>query len=342
MSQQSDIILAQACTWLSKIHSEQDYDAIAFSDWLIADKKHSEAFNEVRENWQQLSQLKSNVQPLAKVIPIRARAAASSKEHDNTAVDSAKSITKNMTKSIIKNKLAGLTTLAASFVLIVLLQFLPESSQTKHYASNISELKSITLADGSQVILNAKSKLTTQFSDSHRLVLLEQGDGHFIVAKDNKRPFMVKVKQHTFTALGTAFSINTRGQLTILVTEHSVTVKSNDKQQILNEQQAISYLPKADGIMNGKPEWQTMTLTQAKQNMAWQQGKITFNRQPLHQVLTRLSAYLDKPINLMNLKMQDETVTGNFELAKSKEALVMIALGLDLKVKHKAEQILLY
>jgi len=336
MSQHSDIILAQACTWLSKIQSEQDYDATAFSDWLIVDNKHSKAFNEVRDNWQLLSQLKSDTSQSAKVIPI----ATKENDNNNTEVDHKTTIT--VVKVIAKSKWSSLTVLAASVILITLLQLLPEGSKAKHYTSVMGELKTITLEDGSQVILNAKSTLTTHFTGSQRLVFLEEGDGHFIVAKDNKRPFVVKVKQHSFTALGTAFSINTRGKLTILVTQHSVAIQSNDKQQILNEQQALTYHQNTGNKTNTNLGWQPISLPQARQKMAWQQGRITFQSQPLHQVLMSLSPYIDKPINLVNLSMKDEKVTGSFELIQADDALVMIALGLDMKVKNKTDQVLLY
>ena len=61
-------ILAQACTWLSKIKSGHEYDAIAFSEWLGSDDKHLQAYNEVSDNWQLLSQISS---AQASIVPLR-------------------------------------------------------------------------------------------------------------------------------------------------------------------------------------------------------------------------------------------------------------------------------
>jgi len=301
-------ILEQACNWLSQIKSTQEYDAIAFNEWLSCDDKHLQVFNEVSENWQLLTLINSPAIPLS-IVP---------KETNN----------------VNQNQLSrSWFAIAASALLVLVSQlYLFNHVDEKSYVSKVSEYKEFTLDDGSMVILHAQTKLKTNFSRNQRLLVLEQGDAHFVVAKDPERPFIVKYNQHTFTALGTAFSITTRPQLSILVTEHSVAVKTEQNKTIVKEAEALIY----------HNNWQPQPLIQAKQTMAWQQGKIIFEQQPLHQVLAQLAPYFKKPIQLINLSVRNEAVTGNFELAQAEQALNMIALGLDLKIRNNNSKIMLY
>jgi len=301
-------ILEEACSWLSKINSTQEYDAIAFSEWLGSDDKHLQVYNEVSDNWQLLNLIGTADTPLA-------------------------SITKEPKEDRQSKLSRSLFAIAASALLIFVTQFyFFNHLDKKLYVSNIEQYKEFTLDDGSMVILNAQTKLRTQFSRNQRLLILEQGDAHFVVAKDPERPFIVKYNQNTFTALGTAFSITTRPHLSILVTEHSVAVSTAQRKIIVEDNEALIFHDK----------WESLPLKQALQTMAWQQGKIVFDQQPLHQVLSQLSPYLKKPIKLINLTVRDEAVTGNFELAQAEQALSMIALGLDLKIRNNESEIIIY
>ena len=68
----------------------------------------------------------------------------------------------------------------------------------------------VNLPDGSKVWLNAGSSLKypTQFSDKQRVVSM-QGEAYFEVESDKEHPFIVKTKQLTVEATGTAFNVNT-------------------------------------------------------------------------------------------------------------------------------------
>ena len=67
----------------------------------------------------------------------------------------------------------------------------------------------IMLADGSKVWLNSGSTLTfpSKFNGKKRLVELD-GEGFFEVKSDKEHPFIVKTKQLTVEATGTAFNVN--------------------------------------------------------------------------------------------------------------------------------------
>jgi transmembrane sensor len=96
------------------------------------------------------------------------------------------------------------------------------------YATDIGERRSITLADGSTVDLNARSQLRVEFTKAERRVELVDGQALFQVAKDKARPFIVHSGDALVRAVGTQFDVyrKTSGT-TITVLEGRVAVYSS-------------------------------------------------------------------------------------------------------------------
>ena len=95
------------------------------------------------------------------------------------------------------------------------------------YATEIGERRSITLADGSTVDLNARSRVRIEFSKKERRVDLLDGQALFQVTKDKNRPFIVSSGDATVRAVGTQFDVYRRtNSTTVTVLEGRVAVYS--------------------------------------------------------------------------------------------------------------------
>jgi transmembrane sensor len=95
------------------------------------------------------------------------------------------------------------------------------------YTTDIGERRSITLADGSTVDLNARSRLRIEFSKKERLVELIEGQALFQVSKDKSRPFIVSSGNATVRAVGTQFDVYRKATgTTVTVLEGRVAVYS--------------------------------------------------------------------------------------------------------------------
>lgn len=99
----------------------------------------------------------------------------------------------------------------------------------------------LTLADGTQVWLNAGSQLIFpgHFEDENRREVMLLGEGYFDVAHDAEKPFKVLTDELTYTVLGTSFNIrsyqNSKNASAVLV-EGSLQVERNS---VLNKKQTI-------------------------------------------------------------------------------------------------------
>ena len=75
------------------------------------------------------------------------------------------------------------------------------------YETRRGEMRVVTLADGSTVSLNTKSRMKVIYSAERRLIRLDEGEALFDVAKDALRPFVVRAGDTDVAAIGTSFVV---------------------------------------------------------------------------------------------------------------------------------------
>ncbi|HEX4240248.1 MAG TPA: FecR domain-containing protein [Steroidobacteraceae bacterium] len=117
--------------------------------------------------------------------------------------------------------------------------------QPPTYSAAIGEQRSLTLADGSTVELNSRSKMVVRYSRGERRVELVQGQALFRVAKDAARPFIVKTGDTLVRAVGTEFDIyQKRAGTVVTVVEGRVAILTDH---------AIALDPRARAAGAGAP-----------------------------------------------------------------------------------------
>lgn len=120
---------------------------------------------------------------------------------------------------------------AAVVLMLVTSAIIWQTPRHPLYVTEIGERRSVTLADGSTVDLNARSKLRIEFSNAERRVELLEGQALFQVAKDKARPFIVRSGEATVRAVGTEFDVYRKETgTTVTVLEGRVAVYSTEPQ----------------------------------------------------------------------------------------------------------------
>jgi len=240
---------------------------------------------------------------------------------------------KNKTRSSIKTKniypkiaLAA----AAAIVLFFSLNTLLKTHDIE-YVSNFGEQKTVTLLDGSEVIMNAKSQLKYHEKDwkQTREVFLE-GEAFFKVAKG--KTFTVVTHHGTVTVLGTQFNIiSNAGFFDVLCYQGKVKVASNNQVFIIAPNQSIRY---NNGVFENK------TLNFLHSNPTWMDGESSFRRVPLSQVIMALEKQFNIAFNSSNI---DESVlfTGSFNNKNLNIALASVFETVNIKYTILDKKILL-
>ncbi len=164
----------------------------------------------------------------------------------------------------------------------------------------------VTLPDGSQVWLNAKSRLVYHsFSTKNRNVELT-GEAFFKVAHNENAAFVVKTDKCEVEVLGTKFNVMAynefgRQEITLLTGKVNVHTRSLDDVilpgQALIIKDTLTHIVKANG----------------SQATGWVENKFNFQNIPLSELMKRLENWYDVDITLDNKTSKEVNFTGTFK-----------------------------
>lgn len=150
----------------------------------------------------------------------------------------------------------------------------------------VAQLRSLTLPDGTEVMLNAQSTLIypSRFTGDTRSVYLT-GEANFKVKRNEEQPFVVKSEGVQVTALGTEFNVsayphNDVVSTTLLSGKVSVACQGTDSIGILMPSQQLVYHKHRHTIAYFTPDLRDVT--------AWQRGELVFNDMTVLEIITVL------------------------------------------------------
>jgi ferric-dicitrate binding protein FerR (iron transport regulator) len=207
----------------------------------------------------------------------------------------------------------------------------------------------IQLPDGSQVWLNAGSKLnyTNEFGKTIREVQLI-GEGFFDVVKNVDKPFIIHTASIDIKVLGTQFNVKSypgdktsetslvRGSVEVVVhkrPDQKYVLKPNEKIVVLNDD-LISSSPSPQSVVIKTKEVKEpiiaiKNLTYKKGDSvsvetAWAYNKLSFEDESFVEVAKKMERWYDVEFVFRNSKMEDIRLQGSFireTLAQAMEAL---------------------
>src|ERR1700693_1041322 len=165
-------IRAEAASWVTELHGpDRNADLEErVRRWIAEDPRHAAAFELATEAWQRSGDLPA-------FLPKRTRPRATGKA------------------------LAGMAILCAAIVSAI--SFLRDPT----LITGPGEQRTVELSDGTQVSLNANSRVVVQYDDRVRKVTLTSGEALFNVTKHQPRPFVVVIGDRKVIAMGTSFVV---------------------------------------------------------------------------------------------------------------------------------------
>jgi ferric-dicitrate binding protein FerR (iron transport regulator) len=171
------------------------------------------------------------------------------------------------------------------------------------------QLKKIKLGDGSEVWLNAESKLgvSEHFGQQRRDVYLD-GEAYFDVHHDASRPFVVHANHLTTNVLGTAFSVTAYKNSPI----QAVTV-IRGKVQVAHELHVLGFL-----TPNKRMEYRIgidkslISDVTAASVMSWKDGKLQFENQNMQDIASRLGRWYGYSVSFEHEQIKNCRYTASF------------------------------
>ena len=252
-------IRAEAAAWVARLHAE-DRDAAdeaAFRAWLSASPAHATAFEAVDRIWSDVGGLKDL---RTGRVTVRRPATALGR----------------------RALLAGVGLLAVTGGSTMFWR----SASAKVYETDVGEQKHVALDDGSQLFLDAQTRISVAFSDTERSVDMQYGRVNFRVVPDLKRPFVVEAAERRIVATRCNFDVRCEdGQVQVVLIHGEADVKpaaaKDGQSQVLRSGErlvASNDIEKLD-----KPD-----LTKL---LAWQTGYENFDKEDLAHAVEEMNRY---------------------------------------------------
>ena len=170
---------------------------------------------------------------------------------------------------------------------------------------------SITLNDGTQVLLSANSRLkyAKNFSSEIREVTLT-GEARFHVAKDASRPFIVRTEQIQTQVIGTVFDVKAYPR-----TLPDVTLYEGKVEVSLNGTSPQLMQPGEQAFLNKKGKLQLAKASEEKGK--WAEGEFAFDNRELMAVMQEIGSWYNISVVFHSRPLLEERIY--FRMKRVKE-----------------------
>jgi transmembrane sensor len=200
-------------------------------------------------------------------------------------------------------------------------------TSVERYQTLKGEQKTISLADGSQIMLNTDTELTVSQSDSQRSVQLNHGEALFSVTHDPLRPFEVFAGSGRLRDIGTRFDVYAqadRVDVAVLEGEVDMMIAHKSVSRSLTAGQSAAY------DINGNLLASRLTHMQAV--TAWQNGKLIFTDLSLPEALTQIARYHSVEFQIADPKLRELKISGTFKTSNLPLLLKTLEAGFPVKI----------
>jgi transmembrane sensor len=328
----------RAARWFLDIHDTEDPSAELLQEWMRwmeASESHRRAFARIESTWQGIPD-----SSLRKADPTPHRRLKESEYDGSISVDAwlargrrpVAEATAPARRTTLDWRRRSLWVAAAATAVIVALtlRYAPlvrSGASPESFATDTGQQMQITLPDGSQAILGARSRLTVAYTPASRNLRLERGEAFFSVHKNHGWPFRVHVLNDVVTAVGTQFDVRTiNNRIDVSVAEGVVQVNADTPaepsfvlgrdSQILRgglqlmrvrRGETLSFLSRGEDRALASP---LVTRIDPRNAAQWRDGWLIYRDEPLREVLADVARYSNRRIVVTDSAMISQRFTG--------------------------------
>lgn len=335
----------EACRWVVRLSvGASDEDVRALHTWLNANPEHVNALLGAARIWDQAAVLEE----LATVVPLEDYLQERRKR-----------------ASWFGYVLPVAVTTLVCFLCLQLLPvtrldmlqpFFEHAVVNLSYETSIGQQSTAVLPDGTEVLLNTGSRIELVFNDRWRHIILRRGEVHFNVVEDKDRPFRVYANGGVVEAVGTAFTVqqNPSDGLEVTVVEGKVTftksdqVVSQEELATMDRKKSVAPLAKTARIpllagevlqvdaAGGVTSKKAVPPQEIESRLAWRQGMLLFQGEPLEQVVREVNRYTSIRIDV-DAAVRDIKVLGVYPTGNVEGILLSMASNFNVKVVRVSE-----
>lgn len=297
-------------------------EAALLAQWLAADPRHAHAFDNAQRGWSAFEDAGED----EILVAMRAHALAPA-------------VRRRVVWPQIAAVAAALVLLVASS-LVLLPSLLPggnapavrELTWTR-YEAGAGQVRTVNLADGSVMMLDAASVAETRLAADARAIRLVRGRALFEVSHDPARPFGVTAGDRRVVALGTRFEVDLGdGPLKVTLLRGKVAVEPLDgggrTETLLPGQQFMEH----DGGIS-------VNQVPIVEVPAWSRGLVDFNDVPLGVALAQINRGSGRRIVIRDATVAGLRVSGQFRAGDADRFASTVGELHGLRVTRRGDEI---
>ena len=290
-----DAVRAAAHHWRAKLAfgALTPAEREAFDAWMAADPRHGAVYAEAEALWRALGDVDYPPELDKPLMSETVRAAASG-------------IFRGLRGQTAQT--FGLLAGAVAAALAVFI-FVPHTEnhaappQAVVYQTAKSELKNVTLPDGTAVTLGAESRLSASMDETRRSVALISGEAYFDIVPDAARPFEVAAGAALVRALGTAFDVQINAETVNVAVAEGVVEVSHRSEADEPQPPAASRVTLAAGrqvSVSTRSGVGAATEVDSNDLAAWRSGVLVYYGASLAEIVADANRYADRPIMVLD------------------------------------------
>jgi len=207
------------------------------------------------------------------------------------------------------------------------------ATSIQRYANTTDQLQVVRLADGTHLVLDADSEVTTHFDNTRREAVLLRGRVEFAVAHQAV-PFEVSVDANRIRDIGTTFQVCKEGDdVTVGLLEGKVAVTHGSGEQAQTQTLAPDQQIRiaADGSSDG------VQPLDAEAARAWTNGELVFRQRRLDELLTEMNRYSATKLRLGDPALAALRVSGSFHAGDQMSLVKALDAGWSLRAENSGE-----
>lgn len=348
---------AEAALWLIKLDGDDpptEETLAALREWLSRSPVHREELRRMVGIWSRMNLLTELTVPLGKVETSRTFGVA----------------------QLVRNCLTGVAGKVALATLLLCATFYtfyelrpqpsPLLATNGVYATAVGEQRTVTLADGSSILLNTNSEVVVDFSRAFRDIRLTRGEVEFNVARNPDAAFRVYAGNERVEAIGTAFTVYMQdAKIDVTVTEGQVTLATLSERPPADRgvaaapaasitavapQIASKYVETLSSLRAGQSASvnisntseaiqlsaiETIEVVQEQdlaKRLSWREGLLVFAGDPLEDVVREINRYTTMSIEIDDPEVRAIKIGGQFPVGETEAMLQSLETNFGLLV----------
>jgi transmembrane sensor len=305
----------EASGWIVRIkaHDASEADRRDFQAWLEADPDHPRAYAKLERTWgrvQSLQHLKGSIAA-----------------NDTTPPPS-------RSWTLPAAAIAACALLAAGLG-VWFTQAPSPFAPSEHYATAPAEVRTITLADGSTIVLSGAGQASVSITDTERRVELTAGSALFDVAHNPDRPFVVHTPEGDITVLGTSFVVRVSGdEVRTTVLRGSVSGAADTG--LFGESQAVTAIANQEIVLSeGQAELVEINAETIPRRLAWRDNMLAFDGETLNEAIAQVSQQTGWTFELADPALGAMRV-GGYVHADPEAFIELLTISLDLEARRES------